>query len=163
MHGICCAADMDIETIGESFGIEVHTYDGPSFADWQDGEDGFRVIVLNQQLPEHERRADFFHELTHPLRHCGHQSYLPVPFVELQEYQAAVFQLAAAMPVYMLWEFQQLQTPHSKELAEEFRLPVKLVKKRIEQIRDRIIDLERMKRNAFWDAAITNYKGEINS
>jgi len=146
-HGIYNAASMCIERIAESFGIDVEYYDGPSLADWQDGPGGYRLILLDKRLAEPERRAEFFHELTHPLRHCGSQEDLPDSFVELQEIQAGQFQLAAALPVYMLHDFPNvLATDYGKAIAEEFCLPLTLVMRRLEQIHNRILDGEMLKR-----------------
>lgn len=146
-HGIFQASNMDIELIAESFGIELHIYAGPSFADWRDDSEGYRLIALDKRQPERERRAEFFHELTHPLRHCGRQNDLPEPFVELQEIQAAKFQLAAALPVYMLRGLPEAPPgSYGKMIAEEFQLPLTLVMRRLEQIHARILDSQCQRR-----------------
>jgi Zn-dependent peptidase ImmA (M78 family) len=136
--GILYAADMDLDRIADIFGIEVHYYDGRSFADWRDGEYAF--ILLNGYLTPEQRREQFFHELCHPLRHAGCQGHLPDSFVELQEIQAAHFQLYAAIPAYMLEEYKDLagRDTFVKILAEEFVLPPQFVLRRLEQINRRI-------------------------
>jgi len=146
-HGIVSPSDMCIERIAASFDVEVAYYHGRSIAEWQDGHDGYRLILLDKRLPEPDLRAEFFHELTHPLRHCGRQDDLPDAFVELQEIQAGQFQLAAALPVFMLHDFPGVPAEnYGKAVAEEFRLPLTLVMRRLEQIHNRIIDGEMLKR-----------------
>lgn len=137
--GIRCAADMDLDHIADIFGVEVHTYAGRSIADWRDGEYAF--ILLNADLDPRQLREQFFHELCHPLRHCGRQDTLPVGLKELQEQQAAAFQLYAAMPVYMLGEFGEIQQRETyiMALAEAFALPPSFVEKRVAQIERRIL------------------------
>lgn len=134
-HGINTPTDMDIETIASVYNVELEYYYGPSFADWEDVPYGHKLIVLDKRLPKYEQRANFFHELAHILRHCGRQDELPAMFVQLQENQAAQFQLAAALPSFMLKSYDPL--PYT--ISEEFCLPISLVKKRLEQIYSRII------------------------
>lgn len=135
--GIRYASQMDIELIAAIFGIEIRLYDGPSFAEWDKGSYAF--IFLNDRDSQEKRRNVFFHELCHPLRHCGCQEQLPEAFVELQEVQASHFELYAAMPIYLIEEFASISETHlSNVLAEEFKLPESFVRKRLDQIRQRV-------------------------
>jgi Zn-dependent peptidase ImmA (M78 family) len=132
---------MDLEHIASIYDIDVRTYTGPNFAEWHEEE--YRFIFLNAYLRPEQKREAFFHELCHPLKHVGRQDsgVLPPAFVELQEMQAGVFQLYAAMPYYMLEEFKNdyySQTSLEKGLAEEFCIPESLVRKRLIQIQNRI-------------------------
>ncbi|MWC26664.1 ImmA/IrrE family metallo-endopeptidase [Paenibacillus sp. MMS18-CY102] len=141
--GISCAADLQIERLATIYDVEVRTYKGPSFAEWQDGEYSF--LFLNNELPVEELREHFFHELCHPLRHVGRQDdpLMPPLFRQLQETQAEAFQLYASMPAYLLEEFTPYasQSNFLKILAESFMLPFKLVERRIRQILGRINQL----------------------
>jgi len=104
--------------------------------------------VIDSRKPEPERRAIFFHELTHPLRHCGRQEHLHELFVELQEIQAAQFQLAAAIPSFMLGSYRDAPPANiGKIIAEDFCLPLTLVMRRLEQIRNRMMNDALMHRN----------------
>lgn len=135
--GINYAADMDIHRIAELFNIELHIYDGKSLADWSD--ESHQIILLNENHNEFKRRAEFFHELCHPLRHTGNQDGMNKAFMELQEIQAAQFQYYAAMPIYMLDEFKYVSPSIlEKVLSEAFMLPENFVNRRLEQIKNRM-------------------------
>jgi Zn-dependent peptidase ImmA (M78 family) len=136
--GIHTPGDLDPELVAQLFGADVVMYLGPSFADWREG--GYSVIFLDRRLSDDERRAVFFHELCHPVRHVGKQTELPQLFAELQEIQAGLFQLYAAMPIYMIEGFAEyLEEAHAVQLlALEFRLPAELVERRLQQIAARL-------------------------
>lgn len=82
----------------------------------------------------------FFHELCHPLKHVGNQQRMPHAFHDLQEIQAGLFQLYAALPFYLIIHYEDvLHSSHAVPLlAYEFRLPPGLVQRRLEQIATRI-------------------------
>ncbi|UVI28193.1 ImmA/IrrE family metallo-endopeptidase [Paenibacillus spongiae] len=140
MNGILSSTDMDIDRIATIFGIHVRTYDGPTFTEWLDGE--YALIFLNSFQTEKKLRKAFFHELCHPLRHAGRQDsqHMSQALRDLQEAQAASFQLYASMPWYMLYEFEGFSNDslYIKRLSEAFRLPLTFVNSRIEQIYRRI-------------------------
>ncbi|MFD0717267.1 ImmA/IrrE family metallo-endopeptidase [Paenibacillus sp. GCM10027626] len=147
-NAIFSPSDLVIERVAELFGYLIKgTYEdsGAVFDD-----DGDCIIYLKYQA-EAQRRADFFHELCHPLRHVGDQSKLPALFVDLQEAQAAQFQLYAAMPFYMVREYPPRQSwdEYYQMLANEFMLPLQLVKRRINQILNCI-------KQAKWDRQYRN-------
>jgi Zn-dependent peptidase ImmA (M78 family) len=136
-NGIHYASDLDIERIASIFNTTVMTSKGPSHVQW---DDDFCIIFINGYHREEKKREVFFHELCHPIRHEGNQNKMPTSFVELQEIQASIFQLYAAMPAFMLDEFKYLPGPvHTKVLAEEFCLSEKFVIRRLEQINQRIL------------------------
>ncbi|QGQ95812.1 ImmA/IrrE family metallo-endopeptidase [Paenibacillus psychroresistens] len=136
-NGIHYASDLDIEKIASIFNTTVMTSKGPSHVQW---DDEFCVIFINGYHREETKREMFFHELCHPIRHEGNQNKMPTSFIELQEIQASIFQLYAAMPAYMLEEFKNIQGPvHTKVLAEEFRLSEQFIIRRLEQINQRIL------------------------
>jgi Zn-dependent peptidase ImmA (M78 family) len=147
-NGIHYASDLDIEHVADIFNIDIRTYSGPSFAQWE--EDEYSLMFINGYLSEEQRREVFFHELCHPLRHTGCQDSrnMPAAFKELQEIQAARFQMYASMPFYMLEEFKEIQHQSSfiKLLSEAFVLPVKFVQQRIAQMMGRMHQ-ERKDRN----------------
>lgn len=137
-NGVRTPDDLDPEGVAPLFGADLVYYLGPSFADWREG--GYSVIFLDRRLSDDEARAVFFHELCHPVRHVGSQPELPRLFAELQEIQAGLFQLYAAMPVYMIEGYaEHLEEAHAAQmLAYEFRLPRELVERRLQQIAARL-------------------------
>ena len=137
-NGIHYSSDMDIDHIASIFNVTICKTRGESRAIW---DDEFAVIMLNSSFEEPERRAAFFHELCHPLRHIGSQHHIPESLMKLQEIQAAHFQLYAALPVYMLAEYKDInhRPTYIKVISEEFKLPITFVQKRIDQIERRII------------------------
>lgn len=100
-------------------------------------EDGDCMIFLNIYLEKREQRLAFFHELCHPAMHTGNQRSLPPSFVALQENQAGLFQQYAAMPFYMLPDFQR-QRCEAGQIAEAFALPLSFVRQRLERVGRRI-------------------------
>ncbi|MFB9326967.1 ImmA/IrrE family metallo-endopeptidase [Paenibacillus aurantiacus] len=140
--GLRSAADMDIERIAAIWDTEITKYPGPSFAEWE--EDGYRFIFLDDKLDNKTKRAIFFHELSHPIQHCGKQEQLSDSFIALQEMQADQFQLYAAIPIFMLEEFKAIQghDNYIKVLSDSFALPEQLVVRRMQQIVRRILQAE---------------------
>lgn len=160
-NGIHSAADMDLDHIAAIFRamIEIHPYESKVI--WSDN---FALIYLHALLNKEQRRENFFHELGHIVRHCGDQFRMPEAFIELQEQQAAQFQLYAAMPAYMLDEF--IHDVYSwgafeKILAEAFCLPIGFVQKRLNQIMNRLhlaqLDKERRERTIDTSYITTEY------
>jgi Zn-dependent peptidase ImmA (M78 family) len=137
-NGILYASDLDIDLIASIFEVEIRLYQGPSFAEWKEKEYSF--VFINSNLAEEQRREQFFHELSHPVQHVGRQESMPRTFIELQEIQAAHFQLYAAMPIYMLEEFKGIsdRQTYINVLSREFKLSVPFVQKRVDQIERRI-------------------------
>jgi Zn-dependent peptidase ImmA (M78 family) len=148
--GIQYASDLDIDIIADLFNIEVHFREGKSFIDFIDD---FNFIVINALLDTENRRKDFFHELGHFILHCGKQDNMTRLFKELQEMQADQFQLYASMPYYMLEEFKYVPAANLvKVLSEAFVLPEAYVKKRLEQIKNRM----------YWQEQDLNLKERLN-
>ena len=141
-NGMHYASDMDIDVIASIFDVEVYTYEGKCLADWEDHPDGYSnaIILLHAYLTEQEKRERFFHELCHPLKHIGSQDQIPTLLRELQEIQAAHFQLYAAIPIYMLEEFNGMSSRqvYIEAISLEFKLPTRFVEKRVNQIERRI-------------------------
>jgi len=145
-NGILTPYDMNLDLIASLFNVSIVYSGGDTKAIFD--EDGDCLLFLNIHDDEIEQRTDFFHELCHPAMHVGNQRNLPPSFVGLQESQASLFQLYAAMPAYMLEEFNsiQYQSNYLKLLSEAFKFPHEFVNRRIEQIYRRIKQ-ERYDRN----------------
>lgn len=141
-NGIVRPSQLDLSTVASIFGIDFVLYDGRTFANWEDGS--YRFIAVNQNLTEKEQRENFFHELGHPILHTGRQRGMSDSFLEMQEEQASQFQLYAAIPYYMLEEFNDIEfrDVYIQSISEAFVLPTYLVRKRIE-IMERKIMIEK--------------------
>lgn len=137
-HGIMQPQDLTVSAVSEIFSIKVIKHEGPVFAEWEDGLYSF--IFLNQNKSAEEQKNDFFHELCHPLRHVGKQDQLPKLFQELQEMQAAQFQLVAAMPIYLIEQvpYTRYWEQYISTLAHYFSLPKYFVDRRMQQINRKI-------------------------
>lgn len=149
--GIQYASEMEIDLVANWFGCDVQFYKGPTCVDYDNPF--YPVILINAFQKTVERRKAFFHELGHMIMHVGNQDNLPPGLKELQEMQADQFQLYAAMPFYLLEEFKYVSASNLvKVLSEAFVLPEVFVKKRLEQIKNRMYwneqDLETKKRFA---------------
>lgn len=135
-YGITQPCQMQLWRIAEAFDIELRFYEGRSFVYYGDGQP---VIFIDSRLSEIEQREDFFHELCHPLRHEGCQTKMPRLFKELQEIQAAQFQLYAALPFFLIKQvYDDIVNVSAKYLASLFQLSEALVHRRIEQIKARM-------------------------
>ena len=137
--GIEKPSDIDEELIASRLGIKLLYQE--EIIPFAHENDRGRFIVLDKNLPDLQRRLDFFHELGHLLRgHAGNQSELPDLFRGLQEEQAEHFAKYALMPYYMI---QKLPMPEYERdipylLASEFRVNIDLAKERWDQIKRRI-------------------------
>lgn len=92
-------------------------------------------IFINRDLDNQQRWQDFGHELCHVLRHYGHQGTMPVPFRELQEWQADNFMYHFCVPTFML---RQIQLPNDRRAAvrlicETFNVEYEFAEIRLEQ------------------------------
>lgn len=133
--GIESPCQMDIDFIASIWGVEVWHYPFPAQSIWNDDHS---IICLNTMTAIEKRRADFFHELGHIVRHEGHQEGLHPLFVELQEWQANRFQLIAAMPYYLLPDPVHTWNEYAGVLADTFRVPVTMALRRVATIKARL-------------------------
>lgn len=124
--------EIDIEQIAALWGADVIYYEGKPDAYWN--EDG-SVIFLNKNDPVRKQKSDFFHELSHIVKHEGDQDELPGLFVDLQETQAWHFALIASMPYYLLpIPLDQTWHEYIGLLADEFNVPNEMAADRAAQI-----------------------------
>ncbi|PID16824.1 phage portal protein [Sporosarcina sp. P34] len=97
---------------------------------WQDRY----YIFIDRNLDSRQRWQDFGHELCHVLRHSGHQGHMPVPFRELQEWQADNFMYHFCVPTFML---RKIHLPYDqfeaiRLISETFNVEYSLAVKRLE-------------------------------
>jgi Zn-dependent peptidase ImmA (M78 family) len=139
-RNILTPADMNIQNVAKQFNVNLRfSGQGPQRAIW---DDEFSVIFLNPDEPAEKQNEVFFHELGHPILHCGDQSKnMNKKFQELQEAQANQFQLYAAIPFFMLKDLELPKYEYQiiKLIQSVFKVPVSLAKKRLEQIKRRIL------------------------
>ncbi len=124
--------DLEVERVADIFQVDVVFANVKSHVQW---DDDYYLIILNNRLSKPYYRADFFHELCHPLKHYGNQTQMPKAFRELQEIQAKLFQLYAALPFHIIKNYIMMP---ATVIADEFCLPVEIVETRLIQIRNRI-------------------------
>ncbi|WP_277680035.1 ImmA/IrrE family metallo-endopeptidase [Gracilibacillus dipsosauri] len=94
----------------------------------------YKGIILDSRESIEIQREQFFHELCHILRHCGHQSMMPEAFRQLQEWDARHFTLYAALPSHMIENYDFNETSIVEILAEDFKVRKELVVERLEKI-----------------------------
>jgi len=130
------SSDIDIKRIARFYSIYIHYKLMPARYDIFGR---YKAIVLDARVSVPEQREQFFHELCHILRHVGHQSMMPKAFRELQEWDANLFTMYAALPYYMVknYDFENPYLIH--DLAYDFKVTEGLCKKRMEQIQRNIL------------------------
>lgn len=138
--------DLVPKNIARVFGIEYSCWHGSPFS-YRVSEDSTPYIVENDQAAEYEQRGHFFHELGHILRHCGDQCNMPESFRNMQESEACLFAMYAAIPFHML-DFSEPMT--IKSIMQEFHVTQQLAYNRIENIRQRIIQQQDNQRFEMW-------------
>ncbi|MHA2856877.1 ImmA/IrrE family metallo-endopeptidase [Paenibacillus lautus] len=138
LHWIHTPQQLTIEEISRRLNIWIHYEKVPSRA--LEATSGMYTMFLDSRLPAKRQYIDFLHELCHLLRHAGNQMKLPKSFTQAQEDEANNFVLYAAMPISMI---SKLSLPDNQSaainfLTSKFRVPLKIAKKRLEQIQRRI-------------------------
>jgi Zn-dependent peptidase ImmA (M78 family) len=136
--------DLEIKNVAAAFEIEINYSlpQGPTNAIW--GEET-AVIFFNGKIDEIAKRDVFFHELSHPILHCGDQTKMGNSlFKDLQEAQANQFKMYAAMPFFMIKElkFPKYENQIISLLQKIFKVSHKLAKCRFEQIKRRILQAQ---------------------
>ena len=125
------ARDINITRIARHHSIFIHYKQLPSR---YDVFHRYRAINLDARISPAEQREDFFHELCHILRHVGRQSMMPEAFRELQEWDAKRFTMHAALPYFMIKNYN-LDNPNLiPDLASEFKVTETLIKKKLNYI-----------------------------
>ncbi|WP_413378746.1 ImmA/IrrE family metallo-endopeptidase [Alkalihalobacillus sp. 1P02AB] len=131
-HGIVHVKDLTIENISHIFSSHIEYINGPSkFI----GDEHFAIIYLDKSKTYFEQRYDFFHELSHVLKHTGDQRFLPESFVKLQEEQANWYTLYFSMPRH-IFEPEVMKNQSINYLVERFEIPAKFVRRRFEIIQN---------------------------
>lgn len=124
--------DINITLIARYYGIYIHYRPMPARYDIHGR---YRAIVLDKRCTLEEQREQFFHELCHILRHVGHQSMLPEAFRELQEWDANNFTMYAALPYYLVKQYDLNSEYIIQDLSHDFKVTEELCVKRLENIK----------------------------
>jgi len=138
-NGILSPSHMDLDKIAFIYDCHVIYSEKPTMVLYDDAYGG--LIFLNACVTKEQQREDFFHEISHPALHVGCQNTLPELFVDLQESQAASFQLYSAMPYFMLAAIEPsgYENEYISQLSDIFQLSFDFVNRRIEQVHRRIV------------------------
>ncbi|MFC4768691.1 ImmA/IrrE family metallo-endopeptidase [Effusibacillus consociatus] len=132
--GISHPSEIDMYTIADHFGLSIMELDVRSKVMGS-------TIVIDSRLYPEEQREDFFHELTHAIRHAGNQLGMTDLFREAQETEANRMPYYWLVPSFMLIEQIDLSLPLPwliKQLAEIFNVTEKFMEKRLQLLKARI-------------------------
>jgi Zn-dependent peptidase ImmA (M78 family) len=146
-RGISCPADLSIEGVAKHFDFGLkYMPSAPNRAVWDEVK---AIIFLNPKYSLAEIREVFFHEICHPLRHCGDQEDMPIEYRNMQEEQANQFKFYAAMPIFMIEEMNIPRYEHDfvAMLAYVFDVPIPFARQRVEQIKRRLNEARMVEAN----------------
>lgn len=128
--------DLNIRNLSCIFDILLLLNEGPSAAY---NIRGIKSIVIDNRLPEYQQNEIFFHEMCHLIFHAGNQHNVNDSFLFFQEGQADTFALYAALPYFMLQQFDLADPNIIEKLSEQFLLSYAFVAKRLQQIHNQIL------------------------
>ncbi|GEL76561.1 ImmA/IrrE family metallo-endopeptidase [Tenuibacillus multivorans] len=131
LNGLLIPEDLQPKEIAERIGI---MYIEEPRASYSVEQDNFKLINVNENLNDYEKREHFYHELCHILRHYGNQMMMPKAFRELQEWDARHFTLYASIPFHMLHNYKFKDEKISENLAIDFNVPHHIAKERVSRI-----------------------------
>lgn len=101
MHGITESQQLNIDEVSSQMNIWVYQLDqGSQTID----NNGLYSICIDRRLSKAEQWEDFLHELCHVVRHSGNQIRMPTGFLDMQETEAQLFVMYAALPYFMMPE-----------------------------------------------------------
>lgn len=124
--------DICIKRLAQTYSIFIHYKQIPSRYDIYGY---FRGIVLDSRCSKEEQREQFFHELCHILRHAGHQTMMPEAFRQLQEWDADHFTMYAALPYFIVKEYDFNNPYLIHDLSNDFKVTEDLANKRLDHIK----------------------------
>lgn len=135
MHGITESQQLNIDEVSSRMNVWVYHLDqGSQTID----NNGLYSICVDRRLTKSEQWEDFLHELCHVVRHAGNQIRMPTGFLEMQETEAQMFQLYAAIPYFMLPErLPDIEHDILNYFMDHFGVTYELAELRLDQIRRR--------------------------
>ena len=137
--GITNPEDIKVDRIAKRLGIHLEISHHRNYS-YIDNE--IKIINLNGNLNELEKKKVFFHELAHLLFHQGNQIKLPNDFRDYQENQANNFIMYALIPYHML----DINSINSyKDMAYYFQTDETICLDRIDKIRSNILSRKEVK------------------
>lgn len=136
--GISNTYQLTIEEIANRLNIWI--YYTPMRSKALEVRPGMFSLNIDSRLQPREQWIEFLHELCHLLRHAGNQTIMPEEFTQAQETEADAFAIYAAMPISMI---KTMTLPErccdaAAYLADEFKVPIDMAQRRLEQIRRRV-------------------------
>ncbi|WP_018132112.1 ImmA/IrrE family metallo-endopeptidase [Effusibacillus pohliae] len=132
--GIIQPSDIDIDLIAEHFGLRLLKLDVHSKMIGT-------AIVIDSRLTPQEQREDFFHELTHAIRHAGNQLTMTELFRSMQEHEANRMPYYWLAPTFMLIQRIVPAMPLAQlvpQLAEAFAVTERFMRRRLELLQARL-------------------------
>ncbi|MDY7044388.1 ImmA/IrrE family metallo-endopeptidase [Virgibacillus sp. M23] len=99
LHQINNPYELTVNTISKAINIPVHYWEYGSESNHYRGK---YIVFLNETDTKEQQWQDFTHELCHIFWHAGRQENLPLPFMQLQEWQANNFSYHLCVPTFML-------------------------------------------------------------
>lgn len=127
--------DISEEFISTKLGILFYRENGPAFHTKICGTD---VIYVDARLPPKQQKEQFFHELCHVLRHVGNQTVIPLSFREWQELDAKRFTKCAAIPYFLVKDWDLWDESIIQKASDTFGVTEELCEERLLQIRNRL-------------------------
>ncbi|SET95692.1 protein of unknown function [Salinibacillus kushneri] len=97
---------------------------------------GKYIIFLNKYLTKTQQWQEFAHEIGHVLRHAGHQSSMPIPFRQLQEWQAERFAYHFCVPTFMLLDLVEVNI---YQIMNLFNVEYEFAVRRMEMYQNKLI------------------------
>ncbi|CDQ41467.1 hypothetical protein M948_20780 [Virgibacillus sp. CM-4] len=123
---------LNIENISKQLGIKVQYWNYSSELDCYKGR-----YVMSLELKEtmQEQWQEFAHELCHFFWHEGRQEFIPILFLQLQEWQANNFSYHLSVPTFML---QQIDNASPIVIANTFNVEYEFACHRFEMYRNKL-------------------------
>ncbi|GGE48010.1 hypothetical protein GCM10011391_28500 [Pullulanibacillus camelliae] len=141
--GIFYPWELTPKQIAGAFDIDFDADFSPAFSSEEFGEP---FIVVDKRTSQEMQKEQFFHELGHILRHDGDQrdENMPESFRMMQEADAHLFTLYAAIPYHML-DFSANNTIES--IIERFNVSNEIAKNRVLGIKRKLYYQRPIKQN----------------
>jgi Zn-dependent peptidase ImmA (M78 family) len=140
--GVLLPGDLRRQNIEKVFRFDYLVLYSPAFFV---EEEGVPYVVVDKRGTVQKQREQFFHELCHLLRHDGWQGDLMTEaFRELQEWDAKNFARYAAIPYHMLYLIDFYDRNAAYIMSDIFNVTVDLCMERLEKIKNRMLERERI-------------------
>ncbi|MBO1003018.1 ImmA/IrrE family metallo-endopeptidase [Pseudogracilibacillus auburnensis] len=134
-HNIASASDIDLDKLSSIYNVIVWKMPMEPRYDIYNKK---RFICIDSRSSPVKQREQFFHELCHVIFHVGHQSKMNEPFRQMLEWEADNFMMYAALPYFIIKQYDLTCDYLIHVLSNEFQVTKALCAKRLQQIKNRI-------------------------